>query len=111
MIRNRFHRKSEQSESIKEKWKLYTFGMIPDFLQSNPYIRTGYRHGLTVRECFVSLFYLNNESVNIWSHLIGAGIFIYFFFRDIYTGRALPFLKTNLDFYLLLFFTFSVIVS
>lgn len=58
-----------------------------------------------------SLFYLNNESVNIWSHAIGAGIFIYFLFRDLYMGQALPLISSSADYYFLLFYTFSVIVS
>jgi len=57
-----------------------------------------------------SLICLNNESVNIWSHLIGAFIFIYFFLRDIYHGKALPFLTSKSDYYFVLFYTFSVIV-
>jgi len=58
-----------------------------------------------------SLLYLNNETVNIWSHLIGAGLFIYFLFRDIYMGRALPFIASLTDYYFVLFYTISVIVS
>jgi predicted membrane channel-forming protein YqfA (hemolysin III family) len=58
-----------------------------------------------------SLVYLNNESINIWSHLIGAGLFLYFLFRDIYIGNALPILSSTSDYYFVLFYTFSVIVS
>jgi len=117
------------SKNLKKSVQLYSFEMVPGYLQSNPYIRTGYRHGLTVKGClirycilstikslrkkflFFSLLYLNNESVNIWSHLIGAGLFIYFLFRDIYNGKALPYLASSMDYYFVLFYTFSVIVS
>ncbi|CAF3331337.1 unnamed protein product [Rotaria socialis] len=90
--------------------QLHSFEMIPDYLQSNPYIRTGYRYGLTLKGCLISLFYLNNEWVNVWSHMIGAGIFIYFFVRDIYLGKALPFMTTSTDYYIVLFYTISVII-
>lgn len=60
---------------------------------------------------FCSLLYLNNESVNIWSHLIGAGLFIYFLFRDIYTGKHLLLFTSTTDYYFVLFYTFSVIVN
>lgn len=90
---------------------LYSFEKVPKYLQSNPYIRSGYRYGLNVKDCLFSLLYLNNESINIWSHLIGAGLFVYFFIRDIYLGRALPFLTSTSDYYFILFYTLSVVVS
>lgn len=47
----------------------------------------------------------------MWSHLIGAALFIYYLFRDIYKGKALPLLSSSSDYYFILFYTFSVIVS
>ena len=90
---------------------LYSFEKVPKYLQSNPYILSGYRYGLNVKDCLFSLFYFNNESINIWSHLIGAGLFVYFFIRDVYLGRALPFLASTSDYYFVLFYTLSVVVS
>jgi hypothetical protein len=37
----------------KKSFQLYSFEMIPEYLQSNPYIRTGYRYGLTVKGCLI----------------------------------------------------------
>lgn len=37
----------------KQSFRLYSFDAIPEYLQSNPYIRTGYRYGLTVKECLI----------------------------------------------------------
>ena len=37
----------------------------------NPALRSGYRPSLPVTECFASIFALHNETVNIWSHLLG----------------------------------------
>ena len=37
----------------------------------NPVLKTGYRPPLPVTECFSSIFTLHNETVNIWSHLLG----------------------------------------
>jgi hypothetical protein len=56
MIRNRFYRESDKADSpeIKpKKSRLYSFDMIPEYLQSNPFIRTGYRHGLTFKDCLI----------------------------------------------------------
>ena len=37
----------------------------------SPYISYGYRVDYTHYECLVSLFTLHNETMNIWSHLLG----------------------------------------
>ncbi|XP_020602180.1 progestin and adipoQ receptor family member 3-like [Orbicella faveolata] len=57
--------------------KLYDYHDVPYFLRGNPYITSGYRAFLSVRMCMKSLFVLSNESINIWSHLVG---FLYFFY-------------------------------
>ena len=41
------------SKDLKKSIQLYSFDMIPEYLRSNPYIHTGYRHGLTVKECLI----------------------------------------------------------
>ncbi|XP_075960349.1 progestin and adipoQ receptor family member 3a [Anarhichas minor] len=61
--------------------RLYTYEQIPVFLRENPYITDGYRAYLPSRLCIKSLFVLSNESVNIWSHLLG---FLLFFFVGVY---------------------------
>ncbi|KAL2041640.1 hypothetical protein N7G274_005424 [Stereocaulon virgatum] len=44
---------------------------IPSWMQSDPYIRRGYRRQLnSFSACLRSIFHLHNESVNIWSHLL-----------------------------------------
>lgn len=51
------------------------FEDLPTWMQSDPYIRQGYRKQLgSFSKCYESLFYLHNETVNIWSHLL-VGIF------------------------------------
>jgi len=48
---------------------------------NNPFILTGYRTRVGFFGCLKSLFVLHNETVNIWSHLIGfvffAGLFVH----------------------------------
>ena len=56
MIRNRLHPEPAQSnvsETNCKQNRLYSYEMIPDYLQSNPYIRTGYRHGLNFKDCLM----------------------------------------------------------
>ncbi|PKK70542.1 HlyIII-domain-containing protein [Rhizophagus irregularis] len=53
-----------------------TFWELPSWLQDNKDIIRGYRRPtFSYLKCAQSLFYLHNESVNIWSHLIGALLF------------------------------------
>ncbi|XP_030642088.1 progestin and adipoQ receptor family member 3a [Chanos chanos] len=61
--------------------RLYTYEQIPVFLRENPYITDGYRAYLPSRLCLKSLFILSNETVNIWSHLLG---FVLFFSLGVY---------------------------
>lgn len=56
--------------------KLFDYHDIPYFLRGNPYITRGYRAFLSFRMCVKSLFVFSNESINVWSHLVG---FFYFF--------------------------------
>ncbi|XP_056287960.1 progestin and adipoQ receptor family member 3-like isoform X1 [Pseudoliparis swirei] len=62
---------------IPQRIRLYTYEQIPVFLKENPFITGGYRAHLPSKLCLRSIFILSNESVNIWSHLLG---FLLFFF-------------------------------
>ena len=42
-----------QPKTIDETWRLYSFETVPEYLQSNPYIRTGYRYGLNFKGCLI----------------------------------------------------------
>ena len=49
------------------------YDQLPNWMKGDPHIRLGYRRQLgSFSDCFWSLFYLHNESVNIWSHLVPA---------------------------------------
>lgn len=51
--------------------KLYSYEEIPDWQKDNSYIHHGYvMENNSFKECFDSLFYLHNETVNIYTHLI-----------------------------------------
>ncbi|KAK7205406.1 adiponectin receptor protein [Myxozyma melibiosi] len=52
---------------------------LPAWRQDNQFIRSGYRHeSFSWKGCFESLTYLHNESVNIYSHLVGSLFFLIF---------------------------------
>lgn len=57
----------DAAQSIQRVWSRED---LPQWMQSDPYILRGYRCQLdSFSACVQSIFYLHNESVNIWSHL------------------------------------------
>ena len=49
------------------------YDQLPQWMKVDTHIKRGYRPQLgSYRHCFWSLFYLHNESINIWSHLLPA---------------------------------------
>ncbi|PKY38826.1 putative hemolysin-III channel protein Izh2 [Rhizophagus irregularis] len=61
------------------------FGDLPTWLQDNHDILKGYRRPtFSYVKCAKSLFYIHNESVNIWSHLIGTVAFFFLGFTTYY---------------------------
>jgi len=58
--------------------KMATGGMydVPTY-QRVPYVTSGYRINVrTTRECLMSIFAIHNETLNIWTHLIGFFVFV-----------------------------------
>lgn len=50
---------------------------LPAWMQSDPYIRRGYRPQLdSFTACGQSIFYIHNESVNIWTHLLPTSVYV-----------------------------------
>ncbi|KAL1925439.1 uncharacterized protein VTP21DRAFT_322 [Calcarisporiella thermophila] len=56
--------------------RLLKFEELPREWQENQYVRRGYRHFSTMRECFQSIFMVHNETCNIWTHLLGFFFFL-----------------------------------
>ncbi|CAL4138763.1 unnamed protein product [Meganyctiphanes norvegica] len=59
------------------------YHLAPSYLQHNPYIKEGYRANLTPADCFRSIFYWTNETLNIWSHLLGFIVFLSLLIYDV----------------------------
>lgn len=71
---------ASETVTYEESQKVVTiipFDELPLWMQGNRLIRKGYRKPLgSFRACFWSLFYLHNESINVWSHLLPACVFL-----------------------------------
>lgn len=62
--------------SIQKDKLLFEEGEMPKGLRE-PFIRSGYRRAYsTPWQCFKSLVYLNNESFNVWSHVLTTCYFL-----------------------------------
>lgn len=58
--------------------QLFRLQSCPPWLQFNKFVLDGYRLHLTTRQCLESLFYIHNESFNIYSHGIPCAFFMVF---------------------------------
>uniref|UniRef100_A0A1B6H4B9 Adiponectin receptor n=1 Tax=Cuerna arida TaxID=1464854 RepID=A0A1B6H4B9_9HEMI len=58
-------------------WTVCEFRNLPDWMQDNDCLISGYRPPLvTFSACFMSIFRMHTETVNIWTHLIGCIAFL-----------------------------------
>merc|ERR1719370_321952 len=60
-------------------WQAVPHHALPPWLQDNDYLVKGHRPELqSTVECLRSIFRLHTETLNIWTHLLGALLFVYF---------------------------------
>jgi adiponectin receptor len=50
---------------------LYRIDEIPEWMTDNKYILGSYRAGYTLKMCLRSIFSWHNETMNVWTHLLG----------------------------------------
>lgn len=62
---------------------------VPAYIRDNEFIKSGYRWGSSYKDNWKSLFKIHNETVNIWTHLLGAAYFGY---------RAITLFREEFDF-------------
>ena len=61
------------------RWRVVPHCALPDWLQDNDYLVKGHRPPLeSTVECLRSIFRIHTETINIWTHLLGALLFLYF---------------------------------
>ncbi len=65
-------------ESVTNFWKLIAHHELPEWMQDNEYLLGGHRPVIpSIKACIISWFRLHTETVNIWTHLVGAIMFIF----------------------------------
>ena len=93
--------KEDEKEFLVKKEKksrpitLVTYNEAPKHQQDNEYIRKGYLVNCdSMKKITKSLFMIHNETVNVWSHLLGAILII---FLVVYTAIFITNYKTQLS--------------
>ncbi|CAL0327109.1 unnamed protein product [Lupinus luteus] len=71
----------------KIKNQLVEYNSLPSYLKDNEYILGYYRSEWSLKHTLLSIFSIHNETLNVWTHLIG---FFLFLFLTIYTAMKAP---------------------
>ena len=70
-----------ESQNKTTKPFIGSIDQAEEFQRTNKHIKRGYRVNFnTFWDTTKTLFMIHNETVNVWSHLIGALVFVYFGF-------------------------------
>ncbi|KNA12479.1 hypothetical protein SOVF_125450 [Spinacia oleracea] len=71
----------------KVKYQLIEYHSLPPYLRDNEYILSHYRCEWPLKQLLLSIFTIHNETLNVWTHLIG---FFLFLSLAIYTATTVP---------------------
>ncbi|KAK4773027.1 hypothetical protein SAY87_028046 [Trapa incisa] len=71
----------------KVKYQLVEYHSLPGYLRDNEYILSHYRSEWPMKQVLLSIFSIHNETLNVWTHLIG---FFIFLSLTIYTAMKVP---------------------
>lgn len=71
----------------KVKYQLVEYHSLPGYLRDNEFIVGHYRSEWPLKQVFLSMFTIHNETLNVWTHLIG---FFLFLSLTIYTAMKVP---------------------
>ncbi|KAK6155532.1 hypothetical protein DH2020_009780 [Rehmannia glutinosa] len=58
------------------RYPLVSFHELPDYMKDNEYILNYYRTDWPLKVAFLSLFRWHNETLNVWTHLLGFLLFV-----------------------------------
>ncbi|XP_022751182.1 heptahelical transmembrane protein 4 isoform X1 [Durio zibethinus] len=71
----------------KVKYQLVEYHSLPGYLRDNEFIVGHYRSEWPMKQVLLSIFTIHNETLNVWTHLIG---FFIFLSLTIYTAMKVP---------------------
>ncbi|KAL3532290.1 hypothetical protein ACH5RR_005811 [Cinchona calisaya] len=65
-----------RSKTKQCKYDLLSFQELPEYMKDNEFIVNYYRADWPLKEAFFSLFRWHNETLNVWTHLLGFMLFL-----------------------------------
>ncbi|GMH20575.1 hypothetical protein Nepgr_022416 [Nepenthes gracilis] len=68
--------KAKKTKSEGKNYSLMTFDEVPEYMKDNEFIRKYYRGEWPLKQVLFSLFQWHNETLNIWTHLLGFALFL-----------------------------------
>ncbi|XP_027069969.1 heptahelical transmembrane protein 1-like [Coffea arabica] len=63
-------------EKRRQRYGLLSFHQLPEYMKDNEFIVNYYRADWPLKEAFFSLFRWHNETLNVWTHLLGFVLFL-----------------------------------
>ncbi|XP_057508549.1 heptahelical transmembrane protein 1 [Actinidia eriantha] len=73
---NQKNKKSQKRSNQTKQYGLVGFEELPAYMKDNEYILKYYRANWPLKQAFFSLFRWHNETLNVWTHLIGFALFL-----------------------------------
>ncbi|KAG2607446.1 heptahelical transmembrane protein ADIPOR1-like [Panicum virgatum] len=86
--RRKGQRRGGEAGGERKKYKLVSYHELPDYMKENEFILNYYRSEWPILNAVLSLFSWHNETINIWTHLLG---FVLFFgLTLVHLGQYFP---------------------
>ncbi|KAI3781953.1 hypothetical protein L2E82_11981 [Cichorium intybus] len=76
MDETEFLNSSQTEKKGENNFPLLRYEELPDYMKDNEYILNYYRAEWSLKHAFFSLFLCHNETLNVWTHVIGFAAFL-----------------------------------